>query len=321
MSNNQNTTALTPACPPVPSHQEMAVSGMAAQAKAMIEARYLMAINRPRAWDGVRAEILTECKRSSFAENKSTYYVKPIGKGVEGLGIRFVEMALRCMKNVFPEIIMVHEDDTKEVHRICVTDLENNISWSQEIKVSKTVERAKPLEDGSYISVRKNSFGKDTYTVPATDDDILNKRQALFSKAIRVLGLRIIPGDIQEEAEEQIKATRKATVKADPGAEKKKILDAFLKIGVKPQALMAYLGHPVDECSPNELVDLRGIYGAISDGEATWREVMDNKLRQADSDGPKEIDIDAAAPVATETAKPAAEAKTATGKQPITPGF
>ena len=29
--------------------------------------------------------------------------------------------------------------------------------------------------------------------------------------------------------------------------------------------------------SPTELVDLRGIYGAIRDGEATWKSFMDNK--------------------------------------------
>lgn len=36
---------------------------------------------------------------------------------------------------------------------------------------------------------------------------------------------------------------------------------------------------------PTELVDLRGIYGAIKDGEATWKSVMENKAEQQSSDG------------------------------------
>jgi hypothetical protein len=59
---------------------------------------------------------MSECRRPSFAHNKSAYYRKPIGQGVEGLGIRFVEVALRCMKNVLVETSMIFEDDAKEIH-------------------------------------------------------------------------------------------------------------------------------------------------------------------------------------------------------------
>jgi hypothetical protein len=227
---------------------------------------------------------MAECKRPNFAHNKSAYYRKPIGKGVEGLGIRFVEVALRCMKNVLVETTMTFEDETKEIHCVSVTDLESNLTYPLDVRVSKTVERAKPMDDGSYIAVRKNSYGKLTYTVPANDDDLLNKRAALISKAIRTLGLRVIPGDLQDEAEEIIKAVRMDEAARDPGAERKRIADAFSEIGVKAADLTAYLGHTLDTCSPTELVDLRGIYGAIKDGEATWKSVMENKAEQ-DGDG------------------------------------
>jgi hypothetical protein len=196
---------------------------------------------------------------------------------VEGLGIRFVEVALRCMKNVLVETTMIFEDETKEVHRVSVTDLESNLTYPLDVRVSKTVERSKPMDDGSFISMRKNSYGKAVYTVPATDDDLLNKRAALISKAIRTLGLRIIPGDMQDEAEEIIKHVRLDEAARDPDAERKKIADAFGGIGVKVSELVEYLGHSLDTCSPAELVDLRGIYGAIKDGETTWKAVMDNK--------------------------------------------
>ena len=265
--------------------QETSSTAVAAQAKAMVEARYVMALQRPRNWDQVRQDLMRECKRPSFANNKSAYYRKPIGQGVEGLGIRFVEVALRCMKNVLVETTMIFEDETKEVHRVSVTDLESNLTYPLDVRVSKTVERSKPMDDGTYISVRTNSYNKPVYTVPATDDDLLNKRAAHISKAIRTLGLRIIPGDMQDEAEDIIKAVRMDEAARDPDAERKKIADAFAEIGVKVSDLTDYLGHSLDTCSPSELVDLRGIYGAIRDGEATWKAVMENKADQDSKKG------------------------------------
>jgi hypothetical protein len=256
---------------------ETASTAVAAQAQAMIQSRYIMAMRNPRNWDQVRLDLITECKRPAFANNKSAYYKKPIGNGVEGLGIRFVEVALRCMKNVLIETNMIFEDEQKEIHRVSVTDLESNVTYPLDVKVTKTVERSKPNDDGSFISQRKNSYNKIVYTVQAQDDDLLNKRGAMISKAVRTLGLRIIPGDLQDEAEYIIKKIRLDNAAQDPGAERKRIVDSFAEIGVKAVDLVAYLGHQIEQCSPAQLVDLRGIYGAIKDGEATWKSVMDNK--------------------------------------------
>lgn len=264
---------------------ETASTAIAAQSKAMVESRYIMAMRNPRNMDSVRQELLKECRRPSFANNKSAYYIKPIGQGVEGLGIRFVEVALRCMKNVLVETTMIFEDEQKEVHRVSVTDLEANITYPLDVRVSKTVERSKPNSDGSYISVRKNSYNKDVFTVLGTDDDLLNKRGALISKAMRSLGLRIIPGDLCDEAEEIIKKIRLDDAAKDPDAERKKITDAFSAIGVSATDLTNYLGHGLEKCSPAQIVTLRGIYGAIKDGEASWQSVMQNKSEQVGAAG------------------------------------
>jgi hypothetical protein len=247
----------------------------------MVESRYIMAMRNPRNWDQVRLDLIKECRRPSFADNKSTYYIKPIGEGVEGLGIRFVEVALRCMKNVLVETTMIFEDEMKEVHRVSVTDLEANITYPLDVRVSKTVERSKPNADGSFISVRKNSKNYNVYTLLGTDDDILNKRGALISKAIRTIGLRIIPGDLCDEAEQIIKAVRLDSAAKDPDAERRKIVDAFAEIGVNATDLTNYLGHAIAQCAPAQIVKLRGIYGAIRDGESTWQSVIQNKAEQA----------------------------------------
>lgn len=273
---------------------ETAATAAAAQAKAMVEARYVMALRRPRVWDQVRQDILAECKRPAFANNKSALYRKPIGAGVEGLGIRFVEVALRCMTNTYIETPTLFEDDTKEVLRVSVTELESNTTWSIDLRVSKTVERSKPMDDGSYLSVRKNSRGATTYTVPATDEDLLNKRAALISKAIRNLGLRVIPGDIQDEAEDIIRSIRLDRAAKDPDAERKAIADAFASLGVPVVELHNYLGHGLDTCSPKQLVELRSIYGAIRDGETTWKQTID-AVRAAAEDSVADLNAKIAA--------------------------
>lgn len=290
----------------VEARHETAATAVAAQSKAMVEARYVMAMRNRRVWDQVRQDLMNECRRPSFAQNKSALYHKPIGRdGVEGLGIRFVEVALRCMTNVVAESAMIYSDDRNEIHRVTVTDLEGNVTWPMDVTVSRTVERAKPMDDGSYISVRMNSYGKPSYTIPATDDELLNKRLALISKALRTAGLRVIPGDLQDEAEEIIRKIRLDKAAQDPAAERNKIADAFNGLGVKVTDLQEYLGHGLDTCTPAELVELRGLYGALRDGEATWKTAMESKA----ASGGEEKKSEPKAARGVEGAKERAEAK------------
>lgn len=256
---------------------ESASTFAAATAKATVEARYLMALRMPRNWDQVRADMLKECRRPSFARNKSTWYKKPIGQGVEGFGIRFAEMAARCLRNLMVENTIVFEDETKEVHKLTLTDLENNNTFPEDYKVSKTVERAKPRDDGSFLSVRTNSANRLTYTVIADDEDLLNKRGALKSKAMRNVILRIVPGDILDECKALIMDVRRDSAATDPDGERKALVDDFASINVSPTMLVEYLGHDIAQCSPAQLVDLRDLYSAIAEGEASWKQAMENK--------------------------------------------
>lgn len=253
---------------------ETSSTAVAEQAKAAIQARYIMAIQRPRDLDEVRQKLLKECRRTGFA--RVARYRKPIGRGVEGPSIRFAEAALRAMGNVLPEVSTLWDDATKRIVRVSVTDLEVNLTYSKDVVIQKTVER-RNLDGKTPLSSRKNSSGHTVYTVEAGDDDILNKENALISKAIRTNGLRLLPGDILDECMELVQETLRAGVEADPDAERKRLVDAFSGLGVKAPALKAYLGHDLDESSPAELIELRALYSAIRDGEATWAEAMDSK--------------------------------------------
>ena len=91
-----------------------------------------------------------------------------------------------------------------------------------------------------------------------------------MSKKIRNLGLRILPSDIVDEAIDKCAETRRAKVAEDPDAASRRIADAFSALGVMPDDLKAYLGHEIAQSSPAEIDELKQIYSAIRDGEATW---------------------------------------------------
>jgi hypothetical protein len=262
---------------------ETASAAVAAQAQAAIQARYVMAVRRPRDLDDVRQKLLKECKRSTFAA--VARYHKPIGQnGVTGPSIRFAEAAIRHLGNIDSETTTIYDDPYKRIVRVAVTDLESNDTYRKDVVITKTVERKKLRQGQSAVGSRTNSYGDNVYIVEATDDDLLNKENALISKALRTNALRLVPGDLLEECMDAVVRTVKSGVEADPDAERNKIADAFGEIGVKASELKAYLGHPLEGSSPAELVELRALYSAIRDGEATWNEAMDSKHATPESE-------------------------------------
>jgi hypothetical protein len=108
------------------------------------------------------------------------------------------------------------------------------------------------------------------YLCTATEDELTIKEASLNSKIIRTEGLRLVPSDIQEEALEQCYATQRNADAEDPKAAIRRVIDAFAGIGVMPEALEKFFGHSVDQVQPKELITLRQMYQAISEGEATW---------------------------------------------------
>jgi hypothetical protein len=265
--------------------QDTASTAVAAQAKALVEARYIMAVRRPRDMDVVRERMLKECCRPSFAA--VARYVKPIGKDrakwPTGPSIRFAEAAIRNMTNITVEVMTVYDDREKRIVRVTVTDLEANVPYFQDVTITKTIERRQAKEGDTVLSTRTNSYGDKLYILEATDDDIVNKQQALISKAIRTLGLRLIPGDIIDECMDQVLVTQKNADAEDPDAAKRKLFDAFHGLGVQAGQLKEYLGHDAASLAPKELSDLRALYAAIRDGDATWRDVMDQRAAAAEA--------------------------------------
>ncbi len=252
-----------------------AIVAKAESVKARIQAQYIMAFKKPRDEDGARDKILSACKRPKFADK--VFYNKPVGSGksITGPSIRFAELALRAWGNVLTDTQIIHEDD-ENIHMVVyVTDLEANTSHASEYRISKTVERRSIKSGEEVISERLNTYGDTVYKRKATDDEIRILIASQRSKGMRNDGLRLIPSDIIDEALEIAEATLKTQDAQDPDAAKKKIIDAFSGIGIKPMHLKKYLKHDLETLSPSELTQLRGMYQAIKDGEATFQSYLE----------------------------------------------
>lgn len=263
---------------------ETSVAAAAAQAKAAVEARYLVALHRPRNIDQVRLRLLAAARRPAFAA--TARYSKPIGKKrLIGPSIRFAEEAARCLTNILIETPTLYDDDERRIIRVLVTDLESNLSYSADIPLAKTVERKFLKDDQVAISSRTNSQGETTYLVAASEDELLTKQLAQASKHIRNGVLRLLPGDLLEEAIEQVVTTLRDADAKDPAAARKKIVDAFFAEGVGPDQLVKYLGHTLDTITEAELIELRTVYSALKEGEARWAELLEAKQGESATNG------------------------------------
>lgn len=291
--------------------RETAAAAVAAREKAAVEARYIVAMRKPRNIEYARQQLLKACDNKYFAA--SAWFDLTRHNRGEGFTIRFAEEALRCFGNVYPETSTVYENAEIRMIRVTVTDLESNLSYSSEIIVQKTVERKQLRKGQKALSERVNSYGDTVYIVEATDDEITVKQNAALSKAIRTNGLRLIPSWLKEEAKRRIVETMHAEVKQDIDAAKRRVIDSFVELGVKVPDLEAYLGHGMEHITPKGVTDLRQIYTAIKDGDLSWAEVMDSRQpAEEEKHGSKE----AAQKVAEEKLRKAKEAQQPKEGQP-----
>jgi hypothetical protein len=284
----------------VQTHQnyETAAMAIAMREKTATEARYVVARSNRRNIEQFRADLLQDCLRPTFAEKVE--YAKPVGKKWDpakgenvqqyayGPTIRFIETAIQRYGNIYPEVTTVHESPAARICRVSVTDLERNITYATEVVIEKKVERkgfkdrktgeVKPPEGREVLGVRLNSYNEPTFTVIATDDEVLVKQNALLSKALRTNAQRLLPYDIVEEAMLTAKATLQKNDAQNPDAAKRRLIDSFSRVGIQPIDLEALLGKSLNKpLVPAEIEQLRAVWTAIKDGEVTWEQVMASK--------------------------------------------
>jgi hypothetical protein len=261
-----------------------ATQALTAKATADINARWMIAMHRPRQLMDVRSDMLKECSRPKFAG--SAIYAVPRGKTmIRGLSIRFAEAVMKAMGNMGAEAQTLYDSEEERTVRVTVTDFEGNTAWSRDLTIKKTKE-IRFLKNGQKpIRQRTNSYGDTVYIVEATEDDVTTKEAAQISKASRTGILRLVPAWLLAECQERCEQTMANKAAIDPDAERRKVFDAFAGLNVKPSWLADWLGHPLEQATPAEIVLLQQLYRAIRDGETTLDDAM--KARKSQSDKPK----------------------------------
>lgn len=253
---------------------ETSSSAIAARERAAVEARFLVAMNRPRNFDDAFARLRRACERPAFAE--VARYAKPVGgKDVYGLSIRFAEEARVLWGNMDVSSFLVFDDDERRIYRVIGTDLETNATDGVDVMVEKFVERRSPGQGAEIISQRQNKQGQVVYRVRATEDDLLVKVNNQMAKARRNVILSLVPADVKEECEQRIIDTMENRDAKDPDEARKRIVDLFFRHGVSAKQLSDLLGHPLEQCNPAELAFLRSYYTSLKEGESTWADIVE----------------------------------------------
>lgn len=215
---------------------------------AEVQARMAIAKRFPR--DTVRAmdSIKNSCARKGLAE-KAVYVYSKGGQDVSGPSIRLAEAIAQQWGNL--DYGILERESTPEgslVEAFC-WDMETNV------RVSKvfTVPHVRHTRNGS----KQLTDPREVYENMANN----------AARRLRACILGVIPGDVTEAAVEWCNATLKAS--CDVGVEaQKRMLETFKKIGVTKEQLEAKIQRRVDAIQPAQMIMLRNIYAAISDGMA-----------------------------------------------------
>lgn len=248
-----------------------AVAAAAEREKARLQMAFFIAATRPRNELQARATILENCRRREFAVR--AMYAKPVGaQKIEDLNIRFVEMALKEWRNVLTEASTVYEDERGRRVRVSAMDLQTNTSFTREVFIPRTVERARVDEGRTVLGQRKNTRGQVTYKLLATDDEMELATNSAISKALRNEGGRLLPEDLKDEARGTIRWAKENSDVKDVQTYRRSIVDAFTRLGIKPEDLERLLGHSIATTTVPELTNLETIYHSLQSGESTWAE-------------------------------------------------
>lgn len=272
------------------SQSELATTASAEQQRALVESQYMVAMRRPRNMLTVRSKLLAECERPRFAElaEYSLPFKKKVDgnwvtENVKGLSIRFAEAALTALGNIMIRTAILIDDSEKTLGEVVALDLESNVMHTEPFMTRKVVERKEAKEWDVVLDRRVNALGEHIYVVAAKEGDVEKKLRASIQKAKRNAILEILPADIKEEATEKCRAVVDKGIKDDPKAYTKRLCDGFSSLGVTPEMLEQFLGHALDACKPDEILELKEVYSSLRDGASDWPAIMEQGRKVADA--------------------------------------
>jgi hypothetical protein len=246
--------SMIPAEPMFPARQQPTSTAMAEaqQTRAMAEVQSAMVIAKrfPRDEAASYSRIMQACQRQSLAE-RAVYAYPRGGEMVTGPSIRLAEAMAQAWGNIDFGIIELEQTNGSSSMMAYCWDMETNARQTRQFLV--------PHERHTRQGSKSLTDPRDIYELTANQG----------ARRLRACILGVIPGDVTDAAVNACEQTM-AKGGGEPIADRiRKMLAAFVAIGVTQTAIERRLGHKLDATGEAELVRLRQIFASIRDGMAT----------------------------------------------------
>lgn len=231
-----------------------AVSIAESKAVQEVQAKLIIAKKFPRDEVDCYNRIMKSCKRILLAE-QAIYRLPISGDTKTGPSIRLAEVLIQAWGNASYGIKEISRENGRS-H--CVA-----FCWDQQTNTS--VESEFTVEHWIEVGKKPNPKVKKPITDPVEIDRLILNRGA---RRVRNCILGVIPGDVVDDA---LKACRATLAKGggEPLSDRiRKMVAAFTELSVSQEMIEERLGHPIDQTTGEEIVDLTGIYKAIVDKQA-----------------------------------------------------
>lgn len=261
---------------------------------AEVQAQYMFAMHRPRNPLMAVDKMIGECQRTGLAE-VALYSFARGGTNISGLSIRALEMVARNWGNIKYGFRCLERRNGVSLLQAYALDLENNIPVERVFEVKHW----RDTKNGGY----QLKDERDIYELEA------NQAQ----RRVRACLEALIPGDVLDSVEDEVKLTLKAT--ADTSKEGiKKMLDLFDGFGVNQAMIEARIQRKVTAIEPAQMVNLRSVYNSLKDGMSSVDAWFDMELATTKAKESKPVDLKAE--VAKKKAEPKKESVVEAEKEP-----
>src|SRR5262245_1670807 len=223
------------------------------KSRAAMEAMAAIASARrnPRDEAAAYARIMTACKRPGLAA-EATYAYTRGGSKIEGPSIRMAEVLARAWGNLSYGVVELDQRDGESELMSYCWDLETNVRAEMVFRVPHSRD------------AKEN--GKPVQKALESSRDVYENNANMGSRRLRACILRIIPGDVVDDALTACDKTLREGSDEPLADRARKMVAAFAELGISGAMIETKIGHKLDAVSPAELAKLRKVYTAIKDG-------------------------------------------------------
>lgn len=223
--------------------------------KAEIDMQIATAHAFPRSHSKFLRDVMSLATLTPEIAESCIYALPRGGKTLEGPSIRLAEMVASCYKNLRTGARVIYNDGKHVTAQGIVHDLEGNIMHTEEVR-------------RSILQHEWKNGAKTGRMVPMNEDMQTVTGRAACAIAYRNAIFKVVPAALIEDVIEKVKGIIRGTAESlEP--RRKKALQYFVDLGIKPEAIFEALGVKGEEdIDLDKFTLLRGMASAHRNGEA-----------------------------------------------------